>query len=180
MKKNLLYTLVIGLAMLASCGGSDETPAPHQVGTWDLNSFIVTNTPSSHSLNENAVYQIDRISFGGVTYQKYTLDLLNDGTYTRKIEVPVGPSINDSGTWTLNGDDFTLESSDDFTDEFKVARNATDQLWLSEPRSFLLMPNNILDTLTTAYVATLTADQFFALHNEVTVDFVNAFERETN
>ena len=70
--------------------------------------------------------------------------------------------------------------SDDVTEDYTLERNETDQLWISEPRNFLLLPNNILDTLTNAYVATLTEQEFVDLHDEVTIDFIYAFERETD
>ena len=177
MKKNLLYTLLFGLTVLVGCGGDDE-PAPHQVGTWLLDSYILTGTPSAYSLNDGLVYTINQIRFGNTVYESYKLELLKNGTYTRKIEVP-GPSINDSGTWTIDDEDFILES-DDVTEDYTLERNETDQLWISEPRNFLLLPNNILDTLTNAYVATLTEQEFVDLHDEVTIDFIYAFERETD
>ena len=163
MKRNLLiYALAIGVGFMTACGSDDDPgPPPHIVGDWELDSYILINVPSAYAArNEGAVLLLDDLSFGGVTFESYDLGIAADGTFSRKIEIP-GPSLIDNGTWTLDGDDFILDSEASNDDEeFGVERNENDQLWLSQEVNFNLIPDAVLDTLTQEYVDSITNEEF--------------------
>jgi len=179
MKRNLLLIgALFSFLTLSSCGDDDQAPPPHIVGEWDLDSYIFINLPSDYANNEGRIFLLNQIFFNGIAFEEYTLNLAQNGTYTRKIEVP-GPSASDDGTWTLDGDDFILDSSDAGDDEeFTVERNESDQLWLASERQFPLIKDAILDTLTQEYADSLSNEEFNALFDLVTLDLVFAFERD--
>ncbi|MEM9298388.1 MAG: hypothetical protein AAGA64_08355 [Bacteroidota bacterium] len=179
MKRNLLvFGIILSVGLITSCGDDDsDAPPPHEVGVWELDSYILTNLPSDYASNEGVILLLDDLSFGGISFESYTLELMTNGTYTRKIEVP-GPSINDDGTWLLDDDDLVLDSEDSDTDEeFGVERNEDDQLWLSQDVQFALIKDSVLDTLTQEYVDNITQEEFNALFDNVNLDLVYAFER---
>lgn len=180
MKRNLLFIGVLfGLITLAGCGSDDgpSTP-PHIVGTWELDSYIFINLPSAYASNEGRIFLLNEITFNNVAFEAYTLNLAANGTYTRKVEVP-GPSLNDDGTWTLDGDDFVLDPEDSNDDnEFRLEKNEDDQFWISQESQFALIKDSVLDTLTQEYVDGLSNEEFNALFDPVSLDLVFAFERE--
>ncbi|MEM7297550.1 MAG: hypothetical protein AAF391_04715 [Bacteroidota bacterium] len=176
MKKSI-YALVLA-SFLFSCGGDDDPVATHEVGEWELDSYILTNVPSDYSFNEGRIFAVNEISFGGIVFESYEVTFNVDKTYARTVGV-TGPDIKDNGTWELDGDDLTL-SSEDFDDdeEYEVERNEDDQLWWSVSSQFSLLEDAIADTITQEYIDSITDEEFFALFDPVTVDLVYAFERK--
>lgn len=178
MKKQLLYSLIIGMTILASCGGDSEKVDPHHIGSWDLDSYILLNVPSDYSNNEGRILLLNQLLLGGVVIEKYTLNILSDGSYSRKIEIP-GPSLNDAGMWSLDDDDFALDSDEDDGDvDWTVEKNEDDQLWFSQSQIFSLIKNSVADTITQDWADSITDEEFNALFDQVTLDLVFAFEKQ--
>ncbi|MEM7110094.1 MAG: hypothetical protein AAF519_17835 [Bacteroidota bacterium] len=181
MKRKLLaFGMILSFGLMISCGDddSDSAPPPHEVGDWDLDSYLLLNLPSDYASREGQIQQLNEITFNGVAFESYTLNLMANGTYTRRIELP-GPNVNDNGTWEADDDELTLVSEDfDDSEDFEIERNQDDQLWLSVASQFLLIRDAVADTLTQEYVSTLSEEEFDALFDVVSLDLVYAFERE--
>lgn len=175
--KKLTYFIVITFALI-SCGGDDGPTITHEMGSWNLDSFILTNVPSDYSNNEGRIFGVSQISFGGVVFESYEITFNSDQTFERNIGL-AGPNVNENGTWKLEGDDLTLTSEDgENTQEYSIEKNEDDQLWWSTGSQFSLLKNSVADTLTQEWVNTLSDDDFFALFDQVSVDLVFAFERQ--
>lgn len=187
--KKILHTIAIfSLIILASCGGSED-PAPHTVGSWELESFVLVNLPSAYSQNENRTFAVNEVNFGGTTFSSYELTIENNGSYIRKIGILGGVSSNDQGTWEVStdGTDLTINSDDTNigSQDWGVTKNELDQLWITLPSSFGLMSNETRDGLiaehgadgVNEYLNSLTSEEFNALFDTVSVDLLHAFKR---
>lgn len=177
MKKIFIFLLMASL--FSSCGGDDEPVMTHEMGSWELDSFILANVPLDYSNNEGRIFAVNQISFGGgLVLDSYELTLNSDMTYERSIGV-TGPDIRDNGQWSLEDDILTLTEEDaDEDEEYDIEENDNDQLWWSVESQFSLLKNSVADTITQEWVDTLTDEEFFALFDVVTVDLVYAFERQ--
>ncbi|SNS69010.1 hypothetical protein SAMN05421640_0865 [Ekhidna lutea] len=175
--KKVLCLLAASMILL-SCGKDDGPVITHEMGSWDLDSFILTNLPAEYSNNEGRIFLVNQISFGGLVFESYEITFNSDLTYERSVGVP-GPDIKDNGTWELDGDDLILMSEDaDQEEEYRVEQNEDDQLWWSIESQFSLVKDAIADTITQEYIDTLTDEEFFDLFDAVSVDLVYAFERQ--
>ncbi len=176
--KKLLYLSIVGTMFLTSCGNDDSVAPTHEIGTWLLDSYVLTNPPAGFEGSDGIAFQVNEISFGGVAFDSYEITFAQDGTFTRRIGVSIGPNINDDGTWSITDDDIVLTSSDTETDEeYTVERNENDQLWWSTETSFALLSDFRSDSLVNAGVTSLTQEQFTQLASVVVVDLIYAFER---
>jgi hypothetical protein len=90
---------LIGLATVLACG---DAVAPEDIaGTWEATSFVFTSV-------EDPSESIDVIDAGGSL--RVTFDA--DGTY--ELSVTFGGSTDtDDGTYTIDGNDITLDNVDD-------------------------------------------------------------------
>jgi hypothetical protein len=183
MKNYLLVALLGGLVLFVSCGEDEEPLPPHEVGVWELDSYVFINFPEAFSRYEGLAVGIDAITFGGVTYEDYTLSLVKDGTASLEIGIQ-GPDLDDSGTWELDGNDLEIafESGDI---AWEVEKNEDDDLWLSEETQFSFIPNIYFDTVTQKYadyLETLSDSQLDSIDNilfqSVSLDLVSVFERQ--
>lgn len=172
--KKVLYLLLASAMFFISCSKDDEPVLTHEIGTWELDSYILTNLPAGFTNNEGRIFAVNEINFGGVSFDSYEITFASDFTYQREISV-TGPDLNDEGTWELDGDDLTL-ISDEFDDEedYNIEENEDDQLWWSLEVQFGLLH----DTTTQAYVDTLTPEELADLITPVSLDLVYAFERK--
>ncbi|WP_424961079.1 hypothetical protein [Ekhidna sp.] len=177
MKKALLLSLIL-LALISSCGSDDEPTLTHEMGSWELDSYILVNVPADYSNNDGRIFEVDEISFGGLVIDSYEISLNSDMTYERSIGV-AGPDIKDNGTWVLDDDVLILTGEDaDQDEEYDIEENDNDQLWWSVEAQFSLIKNSVADTLTQEWVDTLTDEEFFDLFDAVSVDLIYAFERQ--
>ncbi len=177
MKK--ILSLIAASIILFSCGGDDDPVTTHEMGSWELDSFILTNVPADYAqFNEGRVFLVNQISFGGIVFESYEITFNSNFTFERSIGVP-GPDLRDNGTWELDGDNLILMAEDeDFEEEYNVEQNENNQLWWSVESQFSLLKDAIADTITQEYVDTLTDQEFADLFDAVSVDLVYAFERQ--
>ncbi len=176
MKKHLLYLLILPILFLAACGKDDDQPEPtHEVGTWELEGFLLSNLPNGFTGYEGLQLGLSDLNFGGVSYDSYTLDLNIDGSYSIEIEVGLLDD-EDTGTWTLDGDELILDSDEFGEQAWDVVENEDDDLWLSQTSNFSLFH----DSVTQAQLDTLTDEEINQLLNSVTLDLIFAFERKSN
>jgi hypothetical protein len=147
MKSKLILGLLLlgGIPFLNSCK-KDKDPEPPSplVGTWERDVYQLTELPTGfenfEGLTVSSVY----------SDQSYTLTFTNDKKYSRKIAF-TGPDLNDTGGWTYEGSDLTLDSDEADVDdeEFTVEEDITaNQLILSQTVTFSLLPDAVTDTLT--------------------------------
>ncbi|MEM6737561.1 MAG: hypothetical protein AAGC64_07365 [Bacteroidota bacterium] len=188
MKKLLLFNITLFFLLCGtSCGDDDEEPTlTHEIGEWSLDSYALQNFPAGFESNEGLLLRVDQISLGGLSVESYKLVLNNDGTYTRSIDV-TGPDVNDNGTWELDDDDLELEPEDGDFQEFSVARNENNDLWLVARNGITtaFIPDIYFDTVTQSYLDfldTLSNDQIDSISNvlsePVVADLVYIFERD--
>jgi hypothetical protein len=104
MKKSLVWVVLLGLILVIDSCKKDDDPPPAIVGTWTRNNYTLTELPTGFTKYWEG-YVVD--TFGETNY---TLVIRQDGTYTRVYTVPAdsGPSLNDTGKWTLDGTSFKL------------------------------------------------------------------------
>ncbi|MEO9475550.1 MAG: hypothetical protein ABJG41_08445 [Cyclobacteriaceae bacterium] len=172
----LLAALSI-ILFTVSCSDDEPKPAPHEVGDWELDSFFITDLPSDYQLNDGRTFGVSEILFGGIQFESYTITINANGSFSRKIGLINSPNLNDDGSWEIDDDDFELVTEDG--DElFGIEKNESDQLWLSTPATFGLVKDDILDTLSQAWVNSLTDEEYNALFDPVSLDLVYAFERD--
>ena len=181
--KKVLYSLIAASLFAVSCGSDDSPVLTHEIGSWDLDSYIFINFPAGFEDNENLALAIDRISFGGSPYEDYNLTLNADGTYTREIGI-TGPDLEDAGTWELDGDDLVLDSEEVGEIDWVVEKNEDDDLWLSFESQNNFIPDIYFDTVTQTYLdylQTLTPAQIDSVDNAlselISFDLVFVFER---
>ena len=178
--KKIFYTLLTLILFQTACGDRESEPDAHEIGEWELDSYIFSNLPTAFAGNEGRVFAVNEITFGGVAFESYDITLGNNDTYSRRIAV-AGPDINDDGTWEFDGDDLTLIGPDDQEEVYSIERNETDQLWWSTETQFSLIEDAILDTLSADYFNSLTDTEQDALissvSSSVSLDLVYAFER---
>lgn len=190
MKKILHYISIFAFVFLVACGSSEDPAPPHIAGSWELESFVIINLPSTHLESEGRTYQLSEISLGGASISTYKLDIAADGTYIRKVAFIGGaPSSNDQGKWTLStdGEDFNLTELDaDTGEDWSVVKNELDQLWVTIPTNFplfsdakraeLLAEHGSAEAVNT-FLNGLTNEEFSMLLDVVTVDLLFAFAR---
>ncbi|MEJ0030859.1 MAG: hypothetical protein WDO15_11030 [Bacteroidota bacterium] len=155
MKKSLLWVVLLGLILVIDSCKKDDDPPPAIVGTWTRNIYEFTQLPNGFTKYWEG-YEID--TFGETNY---TLLFKQDGTYTRVYTVPSssGPSLNDTGKWTLDGTTLKLtpdKASDlDINDEllnfpgiqFTVVGDISDiRLTVSQVLTFRLPSDAAIDT----------------------------------
>jgi hypothetical protein len=173
MKKS--FYLLFASFVLLSCGKDDGPVITHEMGTWELDSYILSNVPEGFKQkNEGQILAVNEISFGGgVTIESYELTLNSDMTYKRTIGV-TGPDIKDDGTWVFEDDVLTLTPEDEDEQEYRIEENDNDQLWWSVESQFLLLH----DTVTADYYNSLDNEGQNELFTAVSIDLVYAFERQ--
>ncbi len=176
MKNRYISPFLCLLLILVSCGDDDEPALPHEIGTWDLSNYTVLNVPSDYSASEGREYELDILTVAGVTLASYSLDMRNDGNYSKEIEAENGASTTEEGTWELEGELLSL-TSELGTERWDVQQNEGDQLWLSIPTNFPLIPNNVADTLSAEYLSSLDSEGYQALFDQALVDLTFVFER---
>lgn len=182
--KNYLLLFGLGaLLVMVSCKDDEEPTPPHEVGVWELDSYVFVNFPAGFESNEDLAFGVSQLSFGGVTFEDYTLTLVKDGTFILEIGVP-GPDIEDEGTWELDDEELILEGEDSDL-EWTVEKNEEDELWLSLETQSGFIPDIYYDTVTQVYrdyLETLTDAQLDSVGNVLTqtvsFDLVYIFERE--
>lgn len=173
----LIITTVLVGTLLSSCK-EDETPAPHIVGEWTLREFAIMNVPADYSYSESNIYEI-----GDLGYSSYTMSITNDTKYTRSIKGSNGSSTDDSGSWELADDTFSLNSDNiGLSEDFAVDKNENSKLWLSQSALFPLVKDAIRDTITQAFIDEiyadgLTDDEYNLLFDNVAIDFISVFEK---
>jgi hypothetical protein len=104
MKKSLLWAVLLGLILVIDSCKKDDDPPPAIVGTWTRSIYEFTQLPTGFTKYWEG-YQVD--TFGETNY---TIIFKQDGTYTRVYTVPAsaGPSLNDTGKWTIDGTSLKL------------------------------------------------------------------------
>jgi hypothetical protein len=183
MKKSYLLLSAI-VIFLASCKDKDSPVLPHEVGVWELDSYLFINFPTGFEDNDGSAFELNQLTFGGATYNEYILNLKSDGTFVRNIDIP-GPDIEDSGKWELSDETLTLDSDDNGESEWKVEKNEDQDLWISFETQNAFLPDIYFDTVTQAYIdylGTLTSDQLDSVANVlsevVLFDLVFVLERQ--
>jgi hypothetical protein len=183
MKKYYLILSAL-IVLLASCKDKDSPVLPHEVGIWELDSYLFINFPSGFEDNDGTILEINQLTFGGASYNEYVLNLKSDATYSLEVDVP-GPDIEDSGKWTLEDETLTLDSDDNGEFEWKVEKNEDRDLWISYETQNAFLPDIYFDTVTQAYIdylGTLTSDQLDSVANVlsevVLFDLVFVLERQ--
>ncbi len=172
MKK--LFGLLTASIMLLSCGKDDGPIVTHEMGIWELDSYIISNVPDGFKQkNEGSIFGVSEISFGGVIIESYELTLNSNMTYERSIGV-TGPDVKDDGIWELDDDLLILTPEDEDEQEYRIEENDNDQLWWSVESQFLLLH----DTVTADYFNSLDETGKAELFTAVSVDLVYAFERQ--
>ena len=149
MKRVIVWVVLLAgvVTIFDACKEPEPEPIPIIVGTWERDIYVLTDLPATFQNFEG--YASESI-FGE---ESYTLEFKQGGTYSRKIAY-VGPDSNDTGAWTHEGDDLTLDSDDaDIdTEEFEVEEDITaNQLIISQVIAFSLLPDAVTDTLTAAW-----------------------------
>lgn len=173
MKKYLLYLLIVPIVYLTGCGNDDEPEPTHEVGVWELQGYLLANLPTGFEGYEGVQLGIDALTFGGVAFDSYTLELKIDGSYEREIEVGLADDV-DTGTWSLDDDELTLDSDEFGEDTWEVVDNEDDDFWISQPINLGLFP----DEVTQEQLDSLTEEEVEALVQQVTLDLVYAFDRK--
>lgn len=183
MKKLFTFLMLGSFVFLLSCKDDEEPEPPHEVGEWELDSYMFINFPAGFESNENLAFGISELSFGGVSYEDYYLKLKNDGSFELKIGIP-GPDVKLTGTWELDDDELQLDS-DDGDQEWRVEKNEENDLWLSVETQSDFIPDIYYDTVSQSYndyLNTLSEEQLDSVANVlfkvVTFDLVYVFERE--
>ncbi len=172
--KKVLYICLASTMFLLSCSSDDSVPLTHEMGEWELNSFILSDLPEGFEGREGVIVAINALRFGGSVFEQYELSLNSDQTYSRKITFEVGPSARDNGTWVLDEDDFLILTNEDGDDiEFEIVQNRNEQLWWAEPANFTMFH----DSVTSEDLEGLTDEEEEALLNIVPLNLVYAFER---
>ena len=143
MKKYLLYLLIVPLVVFSGCGEDDEPEPTHEIGTWELQGFIMTDFPDAYSIWDGGQYAVSALG-----WDSFTMELNIDGTYELDVEAGLS-DLNDSGTWTLSGDELTFDSNvdDDNDIEWEVVDNANDDLDLKLPFQSLWPTTADVDSL---------------------------------
>ncbi|TRX62096.1 hypothetical protein FNH22_01890 [Fulvivirga sp. M361] len=177
MKRNVLNTFLVVLALtFTACGDDDEAAPSHEVGKWDLKSYALINVPSEYASNEGLAIGLNQINLG---ITDYDLELNSNGSFDRSITFIGRLPQDDLGTWVLEDDELTLDSDESSdNEEFTVEKNQSDDLWLSVSSSISLRKDAINDTLTAAYFNSLTAQEQQALSDQVSLDLVFVFGRD--
>lgn len=139
--KNFLQATFFALSVLiiSSCSSDDPEPT-HEMGTWTLETFVVTELPSSFSNSEGTVRSI-----GAYGFESYKIELNQDNTFLTSIKRNGLPTGTAEGIWELTEDKIIFTSNPDTEDEtateFNLIRNQSNQLWYSES----IDPNNGVD-----------------------------------
>jgi len=177
MKKSIVWVglLAAVLTTFNACK-EDPDPIPLIVGVWERDHYEFTDLPANFQNFDG--YETDILyssNEGG-----YKLTLNQDGTYQRKIDVVGGSDVTDDGTWTHEGDNFTLKSNDeDFGDEeFKVEEEITaSKLIISQIISFSLLPDAVTDTLSNEWYNAHWQDIDAEYAQDVDVNVLFHFEK---
>ena len=115
MRKSMISLTVVLLPLLSACGG--KTP----VGTWELDTEAVAKQleavfdkqyaemPAEQQQMAKSMMKPMLDQFRQTTS---TMEIEADGTYTTTSQTAEGEPQVESGTWTLEGDQITLEKSD--------------------------------------------------------------------
>ena len=132
--------------------------------------------PDEYASNEGARLELRDILLGtpGQLLDSYEIELKPDGEFERIVRLEYY-SFVDRGTWTIEGENLTMESVikiADVNSEFGIISNADDRFSISRRRDYDLIKDAILDTLTTEYVETLEFWEYNNLYDRVTLDVV--------
>ena len=176
MNKNLLIIGTVALVFLASCGNDDDPRIPDPVeGKWKLEAFQLTEAPAGFTSWEGVVLEIGQL----VSWEDYEVNFMANNTFTRRIYLP-GADVNDDGTWTKEGDLLILISNEDttFEEEYNIEENSDAELIWSELIQLSLIEDAVRDTLTQAYVDTLTEEEFDALFTDIDIKLNYVFNKE--
>jgi hypothetical protein len=175
MKRRLLLMGLAGLVLLASCGKDDEPRVPDPLeGKWLLSEFQLTNAPVEFTSWEGAVLPLGQL----VTWENYQIEFLADNTFKRRIFLP-GADSTDDGVWAKDGETLTITSNDSGAIEEEYNIESVDEVELiwSEAVSLRLIKDAVADTLTQAYVDTLTDEEFDALFVPVNITLNYVFAK---
>ncbi|MEO9803113.1 MAG: hypothetical protein ABJF04_07695 [Reichenbachiella sp.] len=157
--KNFLHATLFALSLIfvASCSSDDPEPT-HEMGTWTLENFVVTDLPSTYSNAEGIVRTI-----GYYGFESYSIVLNQDKTFLTSIKRPNSPTGTIEGTWELTEDKliFTTNAGteDETSTEFGLIRNQSNQLWYSEG----IDPNGGVDF----FMSDATREQLITDHGDV-------------
>lgn len=190
--KNFLQSslIIFSFVFIAACSSEDPEP-PAGSGTWKLESFVLADFPAGYTSNENSPYAVNEITFGGLTYTSYSMDLNSDNSYERVVGVEGAPSIIDDGLWEIEEDNLTLsnkEDDDEFSYEFSIEIQEEKRLWISERVTFGGWVHD--DTLAawnsrftsqaelTEYLNSLTDEEYNQLFAALEIDLIYAFIKE--
>lgn len=151
--KNFLQAslIILSFVFITSCSSDDEDPT-HEMGTWVLENFIISELPSTYSRSEGIVRSL---AYYG--YETYKLELNSDKTFLISIKFLGNPTSTGTGVWELTEEQLKLtigEGEDEVSIEYNVIQNESNQLWISEN----IDPNNIDVFISDAIQDELIAD----------------------
>lgn len=145
MKRNLLFFgAIFGLTILASCGSDDGPSIPPIVGEWEGDEFEI-------SVDDPAFNSIDGTDDDLYGESSYVFEFDEDGSYERELQFSTG-RLEDEGEWEIDGDELELDPDNSNTgliDDFEIISVDADELVLAGEANFRLLPNTIIDTVTT-------------------------------
>ena len=164
-----------GLVFLGSCGKDDEPRVPDALeGTWALDAFQLTEAPAGFESYEGLVLELGRL----VAWEDYEITFAADNTYSRRIFL-AGPDNTDEGVWTKEGTSLNLKpNEEDFEEDYTIETNSDIELIWSEPITLSLIEDAVRDTLSQAYVDSLTDEEFDALFANVDINLNFIFDKQ--
>lgn len=164
-----------GLVFLGSCGKDDEPRVPDPIeGLWALESFQLTDAPAGFESYEGLVLELRQL----VAWEDYEITFAADNTYSRRIFIP-GPDSTDEGVWTKEGNSLNLKpNEEDFEEDYTIETNSDIELIWSEPVTLSLIEDAVRDTLSQAYLNSLTDEEFEALFTDVDVKLNFIFDKQ--
>lgn len=130
--KNFLQSTLIAFSLIfiAACSSDDPEPT-HEMGTWTLESFVVTGLPASYSYSDGLTRSVEYYGF-----ESYKIELNQDFTFLTSIKRPGLPTGTIEGNWELTEDEITFITNPGTENEsstsFDLIRNQSNQLWYSE------------------------------------------------
>lgn len=163
-----------GLVFLGSCGKDDEPRVPDPIeGTWLLDAFQLSDAPAGFESWEGVVLEIGQLFI----WEDYEVTFNADNTYSRRIYLP-GSDATDTGVWTKEGNSLNLKpDEEDFEEDYTIENNDDIELVWSEPITLSLIEDAVRDTLSQAYVDSLTDEEFDALFTDVDITLNYVFEK---
>lgn len=149
------YLFMLVVLIISACSNDqDDGPPDPIIGKWSRNFYQFKGLPGSHKNYENLMIPSHYVKGTAGIYDEDVFEITfnRNGNFSRKLVHASRGTYADKGTWKIAGNELVVNSESSANNEiFTLHSNSGTSMAIYQNQRWLLLPDVVLDTLTSQY-----------------------------